>query len=78
MYCFVWADQREKQGYNCDVSLKRRIQIICILENDASLYIDTTKPLLIVGLNLWGRVSGPWGPWGGASGPWGPGGMLHS
>ena len=28
------------------------MQIICVLENDANLYIDTTKPLLIVGLNL--------------------------
>ena len=26
--------------------------MICTLENDATLYIDTTKPLLIVGLNL--------------------------
>ena len=26
--------------------------IICTLENDATLYIDTTGPLLIVGLNL--------------------------
>ena len=33
-------------------SLKGGIQIICTLENDATLYIDTTKPLLIVGLNL--------------------------
>ena len=48
----MWADEREKQGYKCDVSLKRGIQIICTLENDATLYIDTTKPLLIVGLNL--------------------------
>ena len=52
MYHFVWADQREKQGYKCDVSLKRGIQIICTLENDATLYTDPTKPLLIVGLNL--------------------------
>ena len=52
MYHFAWADQREKQGYKCDVSLKRGIQIICILENDATLYIGTTKRLLIVGLNL--------------------------
>ena len=52
MYHFVWANQREKQGYKCEVSLKRGIQVICILENDATLYIDTTKPLLIVGLNL--------------------------
>ena len=52
MYHFVWADQREKQGYKSDVSLKRGIQINCILENDATLYIDTTQPLLIVGLNL--------------------------
>ena len=52
MYHFAWADQREKQVYKCDVSLKRGIQIICTLENDATLYIDTTKPLLIVGLNL--------------------------
>ena len=52
MYHFVWADQREKQGYKSDVSLKRGIQIICTLENDATLYIDTTISLLIVGLNL--------------------------
>ena len=52
MYHFAWANQREKQGYKCDVSLKRGIQIICTLENDATLYIDTTKPLVIVGLNL--------------------------
>ena len=52
MYHFVWADQREKQGYTCDVSLKGGIQIICTLENDATLYIDTMKPLLIVGFNL--------------------------
>ena len=52
MYYFVWADQREKEGYKCDVSLKGGIQIICNLEDDATLYIDTTKPLLIVGLNL--------------------------
>ena len=29
MYHFVWADQREKQGYKSDVSLKRGIQISC-------------------------------------------------
>ena len=52
MYHFVWADQREKQGYKCDVSLKGGIQIICTLENDATLYIGITNPLLIVGLNL--------------------------
>ena len=52
MYYFVWADQREKEGYKCDVSLKGGIQIICNLKNDATLYIDATKPLLIVGLNL--------------------------
>ena len=52
MYHFVWADQRERQGYKCDVSLKRGIQIICTLGNDATLYIGTTNPLLIVGLNL--------------------------
>ena len=52
MYHLVWADQREKQGYKCDVSLKGGIQIICTLENDATLYIDTTKLQLIVGLNL--------------------------
>ena len=51
MYHFVWADQREKQGYKSDVSLKGGIQINCTLEN-ATIYIDTTKPLLIVGLNL--------------------------
>ena len=37
MYHFVWADHREKQGYKCDVSLKRGIQIICTLEDDATL-----------------------------------------
>ena len=52
MYHFVWADQREKQGYKSDVSLKRGIQINGILENDATLYIDTTQPLLIVILSL--------------------------
>ena len=52
MYHFVWVDQRVKQGYKCDVSLKRGIQIICTLENDATLYIGITNPLLIVGLNL--------------------------
>ena len=41
-----------KQGYKCDVSLKGGIQIMCTLGNDATLYIDITKPLLIVGLNL--------------------------
>ena len=49
---FAWADQGKGQGYKCDVSLGGGIQIICTLENDATLYIDTTKPLLIVGLNL--------------------------
>ena len=38
MYHFVWADQREKQGYKCNVSLKGGMQIICTLENDATLY----------------------------------------
>ena len=38
--------------YRNVTSLKGGIQIICTLENDATLYIDTTKPLLIVGLNL--------------------------
>ena len=38
MYHFVWADQRERQGYKSDVSLKGGIQIICILVNDATLY----------------------------------------
>ena len=52
MYHFVWVDQKERQGYKCDVSLKGGIQIICTLENDATLYIDITKLLLIVGLNL--------------------------
>ena len=52
MYHFAWVDQREKWGYKCDVSLKRGIKIICILEDDAALYIGATKPLLIVGLNL--------------------------
>ena len=52
MYHPVWADQREKQGYKCDVSLMGGIQIPCTLENDDTLYISTTNPLLIVGLNL--------------------------
>ena len=52
MYQFAWADQREKQGYICDVSLNRGIQIICSLEIDDTLYIGTTNPLLIVSLNL--------------------------
>ena len=52
MYHFVWEDQREKQGYKCDVSLKRGIQIIFTLENDATLHIDTTKSLLVVGATL--------------------------
>ena len=52
MYHFVWVDQRERQGYKCDVSLKRGIQIICTLGDDATLYIGTTNPLLIVSLNL--------------------------
>ena len=39
MYHLVWADQRKKQGYKCDVSLKSGIQIICTLENDATLYV---------------------------------------
>ena len=40
MYHFLCVDQREKQGYKSDVSLKRGTQIICTLENDAmhSLY----------------------------------------
>ena len=33
MYHFAWADQREKQGYNCNVSLKRGIQIVVSWEN---------------------------------------------
>ena len=52
MYHFVWADQREKQGYKGDVSLRGGIQMICTLEDDATLYIGTTNPLLIVGFNL--------------------------
>ena len=52
MYHFVWADQREKQGYKCDVSLKKRDTNNLYPGNDATIYIDTTKPLLIVGLNL--------------------------
>ena len=38
MYSFVWVDQREKQGCKYDASLERGIQIICMLENDATLY----------------------------------------
>ena len=49
---FVWTDQREKQGYKGDVSLRGGIQIICSLKNDATLYIGIMNPLLIVGLNL--------------------------
>ena len=41
---FVRVDRGE--GRDADV------QIICTLDDDATLYIDTTKPLLIVGLNL--------------------------
>ena len=52
MYHFVWADQGEERGYKCDVSLGGGTQIICAVENDATLYIGTTNPLLIVGLNL--------------------------
>ena len=52
MYHFVWEDQGEGQGCKCDVSLRGGIQIICSLENDATVYIGTTNPLLIVGLNL--------------------------
>ena len=52
MYDFVWADQRERQGYKCHVSLGGGMQMICTLENDATLYIGTAKPPLIVGLNL--------------------------
>ena len=44
MYHFAWANQREKQGYKCDVSLKGGIQIICTLEGDVTLYIGTTDP----------------------------------
>ena len=38
----------------CVGRLKGRagIQIICMLEDDVTLYIDTTKPLFMVGLNL--------------------------
>ena len=52
MYHFVWADQREKQGYRSDVSLGGGMQMICTLGNDATLYMDTVGLLLIVGLNL--------------------------
>ena len=39
---FVRADQRKKQGYKSDVSLKRGVQIICILEMmPLFIYIDT-------------------------------------
>ena len=38
MYHSVWADQREKKGCKCDVSLKRGIQIICTMQGDATLY----------------------------------------
>ena len=48
---FAWVDQREKQGYKCDISLKGGINNL-YSGNDTTLYIDTIKPLLIVGLNL--------------------------
>ena len=28
MYPIAWVDQTEKQEYKCDVSLKRRIEIV--------------------------------------------------
>ena len=37
MYHFAWVDQREKQEYQSDVSLKRGIQISCTLGNNNSL-----------------------------------------
>ena len=52
MYHFAWADQREGQGCRCDVSLGGGMQIICTLGYDATLYMGTMDPLLIVGLNL--------------------------
>ena len=60
MYHFVWADQREKQGYKSDVFQKREIQLFVPWENktliktatDATPYTDTTKCLSIVQLNL--------------------------
>ena len=33
MYHFAWADQREKQGYKSDVSLKAGIQLVVPWEN---------------------------------------------
>ena len=52
MYHFAWADQRENQECKCDVSLKRGIQIICTLESDVTLYIDTTKPPIDCGFEF--------------------------
>ena len=62
MYHFVWADQREKQGYKCDVCIPEGRDTNGIPEgrdtnnlypgDDATIYIGTTNPLLIVGLNL--------------------------
>ena len=44
MYHFAWVDQKEKQGYKCDVSLKGgNLVAKCFL---------TRSPLLIVGLHL--------------------------
>ena len=60
-YHFVWEDQSEKRS-KCDVSLKAGIHPVTSWEkysldlnlqqptSHAILYIDTTKPLLIVSL----------------------------
>ena len=49
---FVWADQTENQGYKCDVSLKRGIQIICTLENDATLLYRHNKSTIDCGFEF--------------------------
>ena len=46
MYHFVWANQREKQGYKSDVSQKAGIQLVASWEiykpeTHAALYIDS-------------------------------------
>ena len=37
MYHFAWADQREKQGYKSDVSLKAGIQLVVSWETSCIL-----------------------------------------
>ena len=52
MYHFVWADQREKQGYKSDVSLKGGIQIICTLETDANSSYRHSKSTIDCGFEF--------------------------